>query len=242
MGIFTFLAVSSATAQVPFATRIIDYWMDGYPIVVNGKGWRYFGSPQISTSLDSIPENYKWIDLYDAIIEVNGHDVRGYQDLSQFFNESPHVTIKIRRWPKMEENVAEFDNLMFNKEHSTGDDLMFPMISSRDNNLSVVRKSDLDFTKYRTYDLLITGNDPLADEKIIETMMKKYPLNLMVRDEESPDVIFTVSKNADQSISATYVPPTSETVNYGSTMRPVYNYLTQRTSYETTQHNRTIKH
>ena len=99
---------------------------------------------------------------------------------------------------------------------------------------------ELNFSKIKTYDIMITGDDPLTDKKILERFCSSGFFRELERDEENPDIIVCVAKNSQESISSTYVPPTSETVNTGSVTRPVYNYITKTYSYVTTQRNRTI--
>lgn len=93
-----------------------------------------------------------------------------------------------------------------------------------------------DFSKAQTYDYIIVGNDPLNDEKILDGIGKFH----MKRDSKNPDILFTIAKNADEQISATYVPPTSRIINTGSTTTPNYSYLTKTYSYTTKQNYQTI--
>lgn len=97
--------------------------------------------------------------------------------------------------------------------------------------------NSFDFSKVKTYDFLINSNEPLVDKKIFE----KMSLYLMTRDTIKPDVIFTVAKSTEESVSATYVPPTSRTVYTGSTTQTNYNYLTHKNEYETTQNYKTVR-
>ena len=99
---------------------------------------------------------------------------------------------------------------------------------------------ELNFSKIKTYDIMITGDDPLTDKKILEKFCSSGIFWELERDEENPDIIVCVAKNSQESISSTYVPPTSKTINTGSVTRPVYNYLTKTYSYVTTQRNRTV--
>ena len=99
---------------------------------------------------------------------------------------------------------------------------------------------ELNFSKIKTYDIMITGNDPLTDKKILERFCSSGFFRELRRDEENPDIIVCVAKNSQESISSTYVPPTSETINTGSVTRPVYNYITKTYSFVTTQRNRTV--
>ncbi|MBQ6277747.1 MAG: PDZ domain-containing protein [Bacteroidales bacterium] len=97
-----------------------------------------------------------------------------------------------------------------------------------------------DFSTKKTYDFFINSSDPLFDKSLLESMMKNMELLSWSRDTVNPDVIFTIAKSADESISATYVPPTSRTVNTGSYTTSRYNYLTHKYDYVTTNNTRTI--
>lgn len=102
--------------------------------------------------------------------------------------------------------------------------------------------NDFDFFACETYDYLITSNDPLLDKSILDGITKApgFLANGMKRDEKNPDIIFTIARNAEESISTTYVPPTSRTVNVGSKTTTQYNYILKQNEYITTQKNRTI--
>ncbi len=125
------------------------------------------------------------------------------------------------------------DNIKYSVERRAKEGLESPP-----QGLRIISKPNLDFYDFSTYDILITGNDPLVDEKIINMFCSSGLLSQMKRDEENPDIIICLSKSASESISSTYVPPTTSVVNTGSTTRPVYNYITRTVSYETKQHNR----
>lgn len=99
-----------------------------------------------------------------------------------------------------------------------------------------INSETFDFAQCSTYDYLITGADPLADEKILDNIQKLG----MTRDRENPDILFTVAKRVEDNISATYVPPSSRTVNTGSYTTSQYNYLTHRYDYITRQNNKTV--
>lgn len=99
-----------------------------------------------------------------------------------------------------------------------------------------ISDENFDFRKASTYDYVIIGDDPLMDEKILNNLFKFG----MERDTENPDILFTISKNADERVASTYIPPTSRTVNTGSQTTAQYNYFTKTYDYVTTQNNRTI--
>lgn len=104
-------------------------------------------------------------------------------------------------------------------------------------NVRELYDESFDFSKIRTYDFLINSDDPLFDYKILDNLPLFF---LESRDTVNPDVIFTIAKSADESISATYVPPTSRTINTGSYTTSKYNYLTHKYDYVTRNNTKTI--
>lgn len=97
------------------------------------------------------------------------------------------------------------------------------------------KDEDFDFFPCMYYDYLITSNDPLLDKEIFKNLELWWE-----RNEEKPDILLTIARDANESINSTYIPPTSRTVNEGSTTKVRYNYFTERNEYITTQKNRTI--
>lgn len=95
---------------------------------------------------------------------------------------------------------------------------------------------DYDFFPCVYYDYLITSEDPLLDKDIL----KKIYYGNLERNEEKPDILITIARDASESINTTYIPPSSRVVNEGSTTKTRYNYITKQNDYITTQKNRTI--
>ena len=95
---------------------------------------------------------------------------------------------------------------------------------------------DFDFFPCLTYDYHIDSSDPLLDKEILKNIV----IESMKRDENNPDIVFTIARDAKESINTTYIPPTSRTVDLGSTTTSSYNKKTGRTTYYTT-HNQYVK-
>lgn len=106
-------------------------------------------------------------------------------------------------------------------------------------NTSELVDNDFAWDYARTYDFVIRSQDALVEKKLLEEFAKRL-CPWMKRDTTNPDVLLAVSKNVDESITTTYVPPTSRTINTGSTITPNYNYLTKRTSYTTKNNYQTV--
>lgn len=96
---------------------------------------------------------------------------------------------------------------------------------------------DFDFFYVRTYDFLITGDEPLWDKQLLNSI--RFPDN-MIRDTKDPDILITVAKSKEESITSTYIPPTSREVNTGSTITAQYNFVTKTNDYVVRQKTQTI--
>lgn len=96
---------------------------------------------------------------------------------------------------------------------------------------------EFDFFPCFTFDFLLSSNDPLRDKEILNSIPYARYSN---RNEQSPDILFTIAKDAGEKISSTYIPPSSRIINEGSTTYAQYNYITHQNDYITKQKNRTI--
>lgn len=230
---------SEIRAQAPFTVTRLSDFMDGYPMVTKIL-FDYIQPYEVSGLKDKEPV----FRVADLILEVNGTDAKSDNAMNAFFTDSV-ISLKLLRWPDMEFNF-KFRNLLYNPENETGDLFSckaIPVYKTSLPGMRVVKAKDEDFSKYKTYDFLIEGDDPLVDEEILDTFIKGGLLSeRMKRDKENPDVVFRLARSADESISSTYVPPTTETINTGSTTNPVYNYITRTTSYVTKQRYRKVEH
>ncbi len=83
---------------------------------------------------------------------------------------------------------------------------------------------DVAWRTFKTYDYYFSSDDVLADKELFETICKTLDENGLHRDQDNPDVVFTLIKDANQSIDYTYVPETREQVQTGSTSTPIYGY------------------
>lgn len=117
------------------------------------------------------------------------------------------------------------------------------------------RDNDFDFFEAMTYDYVINSDDPLFDKELLNTFISDnffttnkfqtsigYTYFKLLRNEDNPDVIFVISRDVNENISTTYVPPTSRTINTGSTTTAKYNFITERYDrYETQQTYKTVR-
>lgn len=87
---------------------------------------------------------------------------------------------------------------------------------------------DFDFFSCNTYDYLINSDDPLLDKEIFKNLESWW-----TRNEKTPDILLTIARDANESVSTTYIPPSSRTINVGSKTEVRYNYLTRKNEYIT---------
>lgn len=176
---------------------------------------------------------------------IDGIDYKALSDeqISQFFNntgshkfswetpyEKEHITIGL---PSKKYEFVKTLNIDYDK----GDDKAVPVEQyfQKKEGYDVLVDWDVDWSKIRTYDFLLRGNDPLTDKKILEEFAKSFE-GIMTRDTESPDVFFTIAKDSESSVSYSYVPPKVDYIKTGSTTRKVYNWVGQNPRYSTEDH------
>ena len=237
----------------------------GY-VSVNGST----NTPLKAFATDSIRTSYDFGTIYNRVgiqgclvIEVNGKDAK-HMTYSEFYNiidNADDISLKVLGAGERQIKKVKIVKVPYSQEYldyditiddiiNTTDDVSFGRsVTSNFANLKENEKKfgatinqltdpDFDWFYVKTYDFLITGNDPLNDKKILENL---YLPGHWKRDTENPDILITIAKNADESISSTYVPPSSRTVNTGSLTTSRYNYLTKRNEYTTQQYNTTIR-
>lgn len=115
---------------------------------------------------------------------------------------------------------------------------------NKDISFDVIFDTDIDWNKYNTYDFAIRGNDPLNDKILLKAIAENFSDffdGALTRDENNPDLIFTIAKSSDQSINTTYVPPVIENIRTGSKTTTRYNWITHKNDYITQDHYTTTK-
>lgn len=191
-------------------------------------------------------------EIEDIILEVNNKSTKGMTP-QQFYNIIDTASIFTLKFKDisantihtqkfavnrlMDENIKKYRGLnKFLTSYSKSYSRPYKRDNKYKNVFDEISDKRFDFSKIKTYDYLIVGNDPLHDTEILDKVLKPF----LTRDTKKPDILFCIAKNIDENISSTYIPPTSRTINTGSTTTPVYNYLTKTYSYVTQQHNSTI--
>lgn len=100
---------------------------------------------------------------------------------------------------------------------------------------------DAPWRSFKTYDYYFSSDDVLADKELFETICTKLEKVGLTRDENNPDVVFTIVKDASQSVEYNYVPETEERVQTGSTSTPVYGWKGAYLGSVTTNKYTTVK-
>lgn len=102
------------------------------------------------------------------------------------------------------------------------------------NSMHLLWDEDFDWSKIKTYDFAITGDDPLMDKDLLKEVEKVLDnTTYLRRDRNNPQMLITLAKESSQSIQSTYVPPTVQTIQTGSQTRTVYNWFTKQNDYVT---------
>ena len=209
----------------------------------------------ISCTFDYVDEQNEYLSNGDLILEVDGISAAGWSK-EQFYstvnNRNDTITLKIRSTSSKNENagIYEFEtkihprNELPEKLKVFGNQFAYILgetASERRKDIKFTYEErhdeDFDFFPCLYYDYLITSDDPLLDKEIL----KQVGWGRLERNEENPDLLITIARNANESISTTYIPPSNRVVNEGSTTRAQYNYILKQNDYITTQKNRVIR-
>ncbi|MBR1466344.1 MAG: hypothetical protein IJ607_08295 [Bacteroidaceae bacterium] len=238
-------------------------WGRGYLTIVDDHVWhiykdKYFHNfshcyflsySPVETTRDNFPE------IGDVITEVDGNSALNWTT-EQFYkavdNREDVIILKVKRKKRINDKTVEIQEyiIKIKAKKELPDELkvygnIFAYLKGKSLTSGKEKKfefesrydKDFDFFPCRYYDFAIKGDDPLLDKSILEDVYLPYD---MVRNETNPDIILTISKNADERISTTYIPPSTRTINTGSKTVTRYNWITEKNEYITTQQNRTI--
>lgn len=252
----------SAQENMIKVKRYPDYAKDY--LTITDVGLFFFnedGSRYYDYNFETSDSSALWIG--NVIIEINGISTKG-MDEDEFYSilqdntDSISICIEDRdhkkysetiypkkEWPwKLTQCGITPERLQILKENSSSSGytaLDRRETTNKQTNTTTTELIDSDFDWFyaNTYDFVISGNDPLMDKSLLQSFADKC-LSNMKRDTENPDVLLRVAKSAEQSIQTTYIPPTSRTINLGSTTTARYNFFTESNDYITRQNNYTI--
>lgn len=200
------------------------------------------------SDFDDLVQPYN-VGLMWTLLLVDGQDAKGLQP-SKFYElineESKHIfTFELPSGEKTElnyisSNVPNFVGTL-NIRKSERPNKVFNLGEIKKNAIGIDVLVDWseDWSKYKTFDFAITSNDPLMDKEILSSFVETLN-SYMTRDEVNPDVIITIARSSKNSISYSYVPPTTTYVKTGSTTKKVYSWLGMSSQYQTQDHLSTV--
>ncbi len=91
-------------------------------------------------------------------------------------------------------------------------------------NYAVRVDKEVPWRTFKTYDFLILSDDVLTDKELLEKIARKYEVMGFTRDEINPDILISVTKDANKSIDYTYVPETEQQVHTGTNSYAMYGW------------------
>lgn len=249
--------LAQAQWRPPFKMEIISEYSD-FPVITNTFNNLFYKTLSINGEPVKSRED---LPLMGVVINVNGEDDPAYFERAMAANDTINIVVSgsyhgneinaneytiVQKdnqfgWADIPSVEHSFIKQRWNAKTSNGEKTNENHPNRLPPGTRIQAVDTLQFDRICTYDIMVIGNDPLTDQNILEKFCESGYFSQLKRDEENPDIIVTVSKNANESFSSTYVPPTTQVVNTGSITRPVYSYLTRRTSYITTHQNRYIQ-
>ena len=181
------------------------------------------------------------------VLEVDGRDARGwYPDRFYEAIESPYRHVIKLEHPTEGVYEVNFGNDFpawmtaagFHPAHAKWTSKPYNTMSDR---YKIRMDKDADWRSFKTYDYYFSSDDVLADKELFATICQKLEKNGLKRDENDPDVVFTIVKDANQSVEYNYVPETEQRVQTGSTSTPVYGWKGAYLGSITTNKYQTVK-
>ena len=108
-------------------------------------------------------------------------------------------------------------------------------------NIVIRTDKDVNWHNFKTYDYLILSEDVLADRELMEIIGDNFRRMGMTRDEVNPDILITLTKDANKSVEYTYVPEQVQHVQTGSSSTPIYGWKGAYLGSITTNDYKTVK-
>ena len=181
------------------------------------------------------------------VLEVDGRDARGwYPDRFYEAIESPYRHVIKLEYPAIGEYEVTLGNDLpawmtaagFHPAQAKWVSKPYNTMSDR---YKIRMDKDAAWRSFKTYDYYFSSDDVLADKELFETICNKLEKVGLTRDENDPDVVFTIVKDASQSVEYNYVPETEQRVQTGSTSTPVYGWKGAYLGSVTTNKYTTVK-
>lgn len=167
--------------------------------------------------------------LYDIILSVNGLDVEtlSNEELNDIMRNSSRVSLKIISSTDGKEHTFTYTPMNHDLkginemlEIKAGSEYWAFWFDIQDKlGIEVYADEDIDFSQYKTIDVLVVGDNPLKEKdialKALDRLIESNPFPLK-RDTENPDLLLKVAFNEETTVQSTYVPPTTTCVDRGS--------------------------
>lgn len=164
------------------------------------------------------------------VLEIDGIDVKGWP-ADRFYEilDRPHThIIKLNHAALGDYEVTVGGNLpiwmVAAGFHPLRAKWTYNGSSKPGDNYKIRSDKDVDWRSFKTYDYYVSSDDVLADKEILDIVARKLRMAGLKWDQENPDIVFTITKDASQSIEYNYVPETVERVQTGSVSTPIYGW------------------
>lgn len=153
-------------------------------------------------------------DFYDKIYDGQTHNVKFINPQNKILNI------------KIEGNAPKLMNRTFGikKEKDIEQQMGY---ANKD--FSIMWDPNIDWSKIKTYSFILTDNKDV-ESKALLPIIEKNLAKWMKRCDTNPDILISISKDANRSVSYTYIPPSSIVYEKGSQIQYYYDWQ-GRTSY-----------
>ena len=239
------LAVTGTVSaqNVPLTVENIAWWDPDYPTVTWSGAIRVDGDGQKAVDYiarllpDAKPadKSYKWnisdsfILLGSRLLSVDGRDMRGVSvnRVNEILSQPGNHTLRLSHATDGDyEAVINTELPMWMQAYG-----FHPLTCTWEKktqtppeNIVIRMDKDVKWRNFKTYDLLILSDDVLADKELLEKIGDQMGSLGLRRNTENPDILITITKDANKSVEYTYVPETTEHVQTGSNTYAMYGY------------------
>lgn len=177
---------------------------------------------------------------HSIITSINNKSCKG-MSVAEFYgivDTTDVISLKFMDARLDKGNVTEEHDFIFTKKENVFEHAVrYYKTNYNDPSVRVFRDKEVDFSKYRTYDYLISD---AREKDLIQIIVDNLASGMLPlkRDTENPDVYIRLSLDENRNVSSTYVPPTTIVEPIGSTTRKTYNSYTDDYKEETVNNNR----
>ncbi|MBO4370244.1 MAG: hypothetical protein J5808_02645, partial [Paludibacteraceae bacterium] len=209
----------------PVGIQNLAWWDAEYPTITWGSGIRTSDIKTVQYILQltgvqpaSTPQYYEWQwsdsnlpygSRLDAVDGQSANGMRAATALAMLAERGDHQISYTRT-----DGVKRTANLMATElpiwMQAFGFNPMYGTWNSKKreipSNIVIRTDDDVNWHKFKTYDYLILSDDVLADRELMEIIGGNFRRMGMTRNEVNPDILITLTKDANKSVEYTYVP------------------------------------